>query len=355
MKGAVREMEEQGYTYNRLVGTSAGTIMAVLLAAGYDADELEAAMAERSDDGSIIMASFLEVPESFDDDTIHNSLTYLLMDDITPPFIPDSISGRISESITRTLLRVPLYRELFSFIEFGGVFSGDLAADWIAEKLDAGGRDLADTTLAEFHERTGSDFTAVATDTTLGEMLILNHRTAPDLPTVEAVRMSTAVPFVYQEVEWQPEWGTYYGEDISGHLIVDGGLSSNLAIELVLSLEPEILNAMGFEPNRDKVIGLFLDQNLSVKDLDDASLSVVDDDGKSALSRHWQEILNRSNHILDTMLRSHDHFIAISHPSNVCHIPVKGYGTMDFHLSDEAMQALVEAGQVAMRACLAER
>ena len=82
--GAVREMEEQGITYNRLVGTSAGTIIAVLLAVGYDADELEAAMAERADDGSIIMSTFLEVPESFDDEVVRDSLTYLLLNDLTP-------------------------------------------------------------------------------------------------------------------------------------------------------------------------------------------------------------------------------------------------------------------------------
>ena len=263
----------------------------------------------------------------------------------------------MNEFITRTLLRIPLYREVFSFIEYGGVFSGDLAAGWITEKLDAGGRDLSGTTLAEFHGRTGCDFTAVATDTTLGEMLILNHRTAPDLPTVEAVRMSTAVPFVYQERQWQPEWGTYMGEDISGHYIVDGGLSSNLAIELVLSLEPEIMSAMGIEPKKDKVIGLFLDQNLAVEDFDGAPVPVVESGNsrRANLSRHWHEILDRSNHILDTMLRSHDHFIAITHPSNVCHIPVKGYGTMDFNLGGEEVQAMMEAGQVAMRACLAER
>ena len=41
----------------------------------------------------------------------------------------------------------------------------------------------------------------------------LNHRTAPDVPVAMAVRMSMSIPFVWREVVWQKEWGTYCGID----------------------------------------------------------------------------------------------------------------------------------------------
>ncbi len=352
--GAVRELEKQGYQYNRLVGTSAGTIMAMLVAAGYSADELEVEMLKRSDDGSIVMASFLAPSDSYDSKTIRNSLTFDVVKQYLPILLPENIKANVAEQATKMLLRIPVFREIFSFIEFGGVYSGDRSVEWLAKRLDAEGRHLADSTFQEFYEKTGSDLTVVATDSTLGEMLILNHRTAPDLPVIEAARMSTAIPFVFEEVEWQPEWGAYQDKDISGHLVVDGGLSSNLAIELVLSLQREILGAMGGAPDRSRVIGLYLDPNLSVDGIADVPITESNAQ-KHPITRHWHQILDRSSHVLDTMLRSHDHFIASSYPLNVCHIPVKGYGTMDFQLSDEAVKALIDAGQGAMAECMAQR
>ena len=45
--GAMEVFERAGYTFDRVVGTSAGAIMASFLAAGYSADEMKAAMLEQ--------------------------------------------------------------------------------------------------------------------------------------------------------------------------------------------------------------------------------------------------------------------------------------------------------------------
>ena len=57
------------------------------------------------------------------------------------------------------------------------------------------------------HQVKGCDLSLVVTDTTNREMLVLNHRTAPDVPVAMAVRMSMSIPFVWREVVWQKEWG----------------------------------------------------------------------------------------------------------------------------------------------------
>ena len=60
--GALKELEEQGISYRRVVGTSSGSIMALMVAAGYSADEMVAAITERTPDGKIILAKFMDVP-----------------------------------------------------------------------------------------------------------------------------------------------------------------------------------------------------------------------------------------------------------------------------------------------------
>jgi NTE family protein len=124
---------------------------------------------------------------------------------------------------------------LLLLLVWGGWYAGNALLVYFQEKLDAGGCSLGATNLADFFERTGRDLSVVASDITGLEMLVLNHRTAPDCPTIWAVRMSMSCPFAWQEVVWQKDWGLYTGRDLSGHKVVDGGLLSNFPIKLFLS------------------------------------------------------------------------------------------------------------------------
>ncbi|UCC52999.1 MAG: patatin-like phospholipase family protein, partial [Anaerolineaceae bacterium] len=56
--GALMELEKRGVPYRRVVGTSSGSIMALMLASGYSADEMAAAITERTPEGKIIMSEF---------------------------------------------------------------------------------------------------------------------------------------------------------------------------------------------------------------------------------------------------------------------------------------------------------
>ena len=118
-------------------------------------------------------------------------------------------------------------------------------------------------TLAEFHAATGRELSLVAADTSGQGILVLNHRTAPRCPVVWAARMSMSIPFVWQEVEWSPDWGPYRGRDLSGHMIVDGGVLSNFPIELFVSAEPHVTSLMG-EKRSKSVMGLLIDETLEV-------------------------------------------------------------------------------------------
>jgi len=352
--GALKEMEEQGTTYRRLVGTSSGSIMATFLAAGYSADEMMAAITERTPDGDIILASFLDVPQGFEQAVVEESLMFAFFEHFLDSFLPLETADKFDEAVLGKLFVKEPFREAFNFIENGGAYSGEEFMVWIRKYLDAGGRNLADATLQEFYEQTGNDLTLIVTDVTQGNMLMVNHNTAPDVPIAWLVRMSTSIPFVYENVIWQPEWGSYLGEDISGHVIVDGGLGSNMGIELVISLEPEFVEAMGMEPDPGKVVGLFLDSTIPVEGIEDHPQIEEEIHPDDTLHLRWTKVQERNQDLFDTFLRNHDHFVVRTHPDKVCHLPVGGYDTLEFDMSEARAYLLFDSGQEAMGECLQE-
>ena len=211
-----KELERRGHTPRRLIGTSAGSITACLIAAGYSSQENLAAIAEKAPDGRPRFATFMDIPTLYDDVIVRDQMGFWLRTELDNPDIPNLIEP-VVDNLIDSLVKLSLFRHLISLFLYGGWYAGDAFISWLQEKLDAGGRNLAATTLTEFHDRTGAgcDLSVVASDLTGEEMLVLNHRTAPALPTVWAVRMSMGCPFAWQEVVWKTEWGAYRGRDLS--------------------------------------------------------------------------------------------------------------------------------------------
>jgi NTE family protein len=350
--GALMELEKRGVPYRRLVGTSSGSIMALMLAAGYSADEMAAAITERTPEGKIIMSQFLDAPTSFGESEIRDSFLYGLVESMLVAPVPDQIGGPAREHFVEELVKSPVIRELFSFTEYGGVYAGDVFLDFLVEKLDRDGRKLSELSLAEFYQETGSDLTVIVTDTTNQGMLILNHRTAPDLPVPMLVRMSMSVPLVYNNIIWDSEWGGYLGEDISGHEMIDGGIGSNFGIEMVVSKEPQFVEAMGIEPDQERVLGFYLDDTIPVPG---AEQSMPEPElSNDQLQEGWDKVTERNINLFKTVLRSHDQFIVRTHPEVVCHLPVGGFGMLEFDMSEERVALLLNSGQQAMATCLDE-
>ena len=161
-----------------------------------------------------------------------------------------------------------------------------------------------------------------------------------------------SIPFVYNHVAWQPGWGTYLGEDISGHDIVDGGVGSNFGIEMVVSEEPEFIEAMGIDPDRERVVGLFLNDAIPVPEA--VETKPVAEEHDDPLHSRWGSVKERNQALLTTLLKNHDHFIVRTHPDVGCHLPVGGFDTLEFDMSEERVEILMNAGREAMRNCLQE-
>lgn len=176
--GAIYEAERRGYRWNKLAGTSAGAIIASMLAAGYSAEEIRREILD------LDYTKFVE---------------------------KDGIN------------RIPLVGNFISLWSKLGIYSGDYLEEWIRTKLLAKGvRTFGDLKKTLF---------IIASDITSGQLLILpddlkSYGIDPaSFEVAKAVRMSASIPYFFYPIKIPVNSRK---EDI--HYIVDGGLLSNYPV-----------------------------------------------------------------------------------------------------------------------------
>jgi len=345
--GAYDELVKRGHTAGRLLGTSAGAITAALLAAGYTPKEMLDALNER-ENGQPVFAGFMGEPPPFTREEILASAIRKLLRDVNLKFVPDFLENKMDGAIAEMLAEKSRPRHFFAFVERGGWYAADRFITWLQSKLDTGPwktgqRQFSGMTLKQFYDEAQIDLSVVASDTTDGRLLVLNHHTAPDCPLVWAVRMSMSIPLVWNEVIWEDGWGDYLGRPMRGHVIVDGGMLSNFPIELFISDERQVTRLMG--PKQDNpVLGLLIDESLPVEPAKRGFL--VDIDVKPGEFKTVQ----RFKRLIDTMTGAHDKMVIEEFEHLVVRLPAAGYGTTEFDMSDERRKALVAAGERAVSA-----
>ncbi len=274
------------------------------------------------------------------------------------PILPQGTEAKVDDWLAGKLADDERGRHLFAFVERGGWYSADAFLAWLCRKLNTGQlngqpRAFADMTMAQFHEATGRDVTLVAADTTWQRMLLLNNRTAPQLPVVYAVRMSMSVPLLWEAVAWRAEWGPYHTwdsklqqltpNDMTGHEIVDGGLLSNFPIALFMASRPDVAAVVG--PARTKnVLGLLIDETLPVPNRPPRPAS-----SGLASSVGGLVVLKRLSQLANTATTASDNMAKALFASNVVRLPAGGYGTTQFDMTDAEREALIDAGRQAMR------
>jgi NTE family protein len=191
LAGAVAATEELHYEFCNVAGTSAGAIIAALVAAGYHASELR---------------------------DIMQNLDYAKFKD---PGLLD---------------RIPVFGKVLSLGFEKGIYEGDYLEQWLREKLLAKGkRTFKDLIIEEYKDRPRYRYKlqVIAADISRGKLLILPHHIQDygidpdDLDIARAVRMSMAIPFFFEPVTLQ------LGGSGPDCYIVDGGVLSNFPIELL--------------------------------------------------------------------------------------------------------------------------
>lgn len=259
------------------------------------------------------------------------------------PFVPNALEQKIGGQVVRWMASHRTLRHVFAFLEHGGWYSADPFVVWLKRRLDSGTykgapRRFANFTLREFYEATETDVSFVASDTTAGMMLVLNHRTAPDLPVAWAVRMSMGIPLLWEEVLWQAAWGAYRGQEMTGHSVVDGGLLSNFPIELLASRDPGVIAVMGPDPSLN-LLGFLIDETLPVLDAPPAPNAAA----PSAMAQIPAVV--RLSNLINTMLEARDKRIIDALNTFVVRLPAEGYSTTDFEISDARRDSLIKSGR----------
>ena len=339
--GALRAFEEGGHTVGRLLGTSVGAITAALVAAGYTSAEILEALSEKRD-GRNVLTSLLAPPTPFTPDEIDASHIYALLQQIDIPLIPASMERKIDRFLAEWMASQSTMRHIFAFIERGGWFSADPLLEWLKLRLGSGThagkpRRYAELTLEQFRAETGTDVSFVASDVTSRSMLILNHRTAPDLPLAWAVRMSAGLPFVWPAAVWQESFGRYRGRDMQGHDIVDGGLLSNFPIELFVSHDASVKSVMGEDASRH-VVGLLLDASLPVPGVERSATP------SGGFHLGQLGVLPRFSDIIETTLGARDKVVAEALAPFMVNLPVGDHHLLAVPESITQVQITVVAG-----------
>lgn len=176
--GALQELEEKGFVFHRTAGTSAGSIIAAFVAAGYTGKEME--------------KFFLDI----------------------------DLSGLLDKR--RGLLPIPFAKWLLLYWKLG-LYKGNALEAWVAGKL-------ADRNVFTFKDVRPKSLRIITSDISNGKLVVLpddlpNYGIDPSaFPVAKAVRMSCSIPYFFEPVKLN------VGK--SKFLFVDGGVLSNFPMWL---------------------------------------------------------------------------------------------------------------------------
>ncbi|MCD4838208.1 patatin-like phospholipase family protein [Neobacillus sedimentimangrovi] len=176
--GACEEIEKRGLKFVRVAGTSAGSIIAALIAAGYTSKEI-----------------------------------YQLIDDINISDMLDARKTFLPLKITKWLL---LYWRM-------GLYKGNAFETWIKEVLAVRG-------VRTFSDLPPNALRIVVSDLSNGCMFILpddlvKYGISPSsFPVSKAIRMSCSIPYFFEPVKLRTKNGV--------NILVDGGVLSNFPMWL---------------------------------------------------------------------------------------------------------------------------
>lgn len=302
--GALRELRRRGILagIQRIAGTSAGAINAVLLATGHTQREM----------------------------------TDILLELDFRSFLDDSW-GLVRDS-RRLLRRYGWYR-------------GDFFRAWIGERIGAKTGD-AEASFRDFRDRGLPDLYLIATNLSTGFSEVMSAEHTPDMPVAEATRISMSIPLFFTAVR-----------NARRDVLVDGGVLRNYPVkafdreayiapadrkrharqtdyyEKDNAVRPEGSSrycynreTLGFRLDSREEIALFRDG------LQPAVRSIEDFfDYGSALVRTLMNVQNNMHLHSDDWERT-------------IYIDTAGIGATDFSLSDRAKRSLVRAGEEGVRA-----
>ncbi|WP_066312357.1 patatin-like phospholipase family protein [Bacillus sp. FJAT-29814] len=205
--GALEEIEKRGFRFVRLAGTSAGSIIAALIAARYTSKEI-----------------------------------YQMMDEVDLKALLDSRKTFIPFKFAKWLL---LYWRL-------GLYKGNELEKWLRGKLAVKG-------LRTFSDLPANTLRVIGSDLSNGQMMVfpddlVKYGITPGTFSIaKAIRISCSIPYFFEPVKMRSHDGT--------NILVDGGVLSNFPMwlfdqENVKKLRPVLgikLSSSEYEHEKHKI------------------------------------------------------------------------------------------------------
>lgn len=194
--GALTYLEKEGFTWRRLAGTSAGAIIAALLAAGYKAKDMQ---------------------------SILSNINFLKFLDKSPA------------------RRIPVIGTAYGVLKENGIYSGDYFENWIYGLLKLKGI----IKFKDLYIDGNMKLRVVASDITRKKTLVLpedlsDYNIDPmEFEVARALRMSMSIPFYFKPVKMKFKGGVSY--------IVDGGVSWNYPITIFDKDNTSDIPVIGFK------------------------------------------------------------------------------------------------------------
>jgi len=299
--GALEVLEQKGVMDNiiRVGGTSAGAINAVLLALGYDRDEMT----------QILMGL-----------DFHNFM--------------DSDWGVV--------------RDTHRLIHQYGWYKGDFFRRWMEDRIrDKTG--VANATFSDLQGFGAKDLYLVGTNLSTGFAEVFSAAHTPDMPVAEAARISMSIPLFFAAIRNDRD-----------DVYVDGGLLNNYPVKLFDRagyLENPMLGraAPYYEPLNAALPGgadtyVYNKETLGFR-LDSRQEIEVFRDGHEPAHRNIDDFFDYAFALVHTVMeaQANQHLHSDDWHRTV-YIDTLGVKTTDFGLSDDRKQALIQSGRDGARA-----
>ncbi len=363
--GALGVLEEEGHQWGKLIGTSAGAITAGMLAVGYSTKEWLKLVTDQPPEKNFLNTLVQPLPldqligiakgPSSESRFLFRKAINKATDEVLQQVIGYAPKTAAIMKAMLAVFKANLYEVAFqafmdgmnsmqvgsaflSFLERGGFYGTEEFRKWLFERFrDKIPKFNMEWSFTQLYKETQKDLSVVVADTTGKESLILNHRTAPNCPVVEAVRMSMSVPLVWQEIVWKKEWGTYLDKDVTDHVMVDGGAMLNFPIEYIAFPESEkVKKVMGLSvPGKSLPLGILLDDQKGV---------AGEVESHPLRTSH---VLDRLERIVDCAQRWEDE-LAVKLAHLICRIPTRGFSPLDMNLKGDRLESLVNSGRCGM-------
>lgn len=329
----------------RVGGTSAGAITALLISLGFSTKEMQT------------MMSGFDYKKFMDEDSSFHVRDKLLKAAAKPPADSSFFSSCIPACSAASPISPVVTSRLFNGL---GIFEGKAFLEWTQNCISLSTRD-PNLTFGELHKLKLKDprfkdlyVVGVNLNTSLPE--VFSYETHPDVVIAHAIRISMSIPYVFKpHLLFRKTASGEIIPDVKGHLYVDGGLVANYPIDIFDKIK--YVDPASPVPDAKIFNEQTLGFSLVCKEQKDFLTSIAFPGGTLEEERpdaplHYKEIKSittLTKALLYSIYEQEEHnHVRSGDPVRTIYIDTCGVGTLEFDIPPEKKDAILRSGREAV-------